>query len=116
MPNLIGVLSLTTGILFIIISLNIGSLIISKYLKNSKLRKSLYFTIMLLLLYIIARLYVYYYSNGVEASGLSQNLIDEKLLFARMFSPILFAIAVTILLIITYSFFEQIRNRSIKFP
>jgi len=115
MPNALGLTLYLTGIISIIISVYILNLIISKYLKNNQLKKYFYLFIFLTVIFMAFRVYMFFYIQYLADLNLPEDILSEKLLFARIFSHIPLAIAFTLLLFICYSCLAEIKYKLDKF-
>ena len=99
----------TLGIIFIGASFYFLNLIILKYFKKDR-RIYFYISLFFILFFILLRNYLVIYSNKLINSGLSSEIVIEKILFLRMFLHIPLAIAVTTLLAILYLCFLEFKN------
>lgn len=109
MINWWGLSLWTLGIISIIISFYFLNLIILKYFKKDR-RIYFYISLFFISLFILFRSYIVIYSDKLINSGLSLEIVNEKILFLRMFLHIPLAIAVTILLSILYLCFLEYKD------
>ncbi len=103
MPNPLGLIFWTIGILFIMISTYLGFLILVRYKHKEKFKIYLYLSLFVMLLFIVCRFIATFYSNSLNNLGLPSDILLEKILFVRMFINIPFAIATTLILFVCYS-------------
>lgn len=97
------------GIIFIIVSFYFLNLIMLKYFKKDR-RIYFYISLFFIFLFMLLRIYIVIYSDKLINSGLSSQVVTEKILFLRMFLNLPFVIAVTILLSILYLYFLEFKN------
>ena len=109
MPNTIGLAIWIFGILFIIFSIYILNLIILKHFNNKKFQKYFYLSILFLVIFVILRIYFFYYLENIIRSGIEESAYLERIFFIRMIFRISMAIAFTLLLIPCYECLGQIR-------
>ena len=110
MPDLVGITLWCIGILFIIISIYMLNLLKLDY-KDRKDSPYIYLAIFFLFIFILARILLRLYSNNLAIIGLPQDILTEKLLFARIFLQIPFIFAATIFLILSYAYFMKLKYK-----
>ena len=112
MPNVLGLIFWTIGVLSITFSIYILNLILIRYFHNDKFKIYLYLSILFMFLFIILRIYSFFYIDNVKVSDLENNVFLERIYFIRMIFRIPMAIAFTLLLIPCYECLGQIRSKS----
>ena len=114
MVDISGFILSTIGILLIIISFYFLNLITTKHLKKEGFKIYFYLAIIFMAIFIGVRTYSIFYSDYLTTLGLAQDVLVEKILFLRMLVHMPFAIAITLLLIICYEHFLEIKYKSTK--
>ncbi len=112
MPNVFGLIFWTVGVLSITFSIYIFNLILIRYFHNDKFKIYFYLSILFMFLFIILRIYSFFYIDNVKVSDLEDNVLLERIYFIRMIFRIPMAIAFTLLLIPCYECLGQIRFKS----
>ena len=114
MPNTLGLILWIIGILAILISIYILNLIILKYLKTDKFKTHFYLSYLFMAIFILFRIFLFFYTRYLTNLNLPNTILSEKLLFVRIFSHIPFAITVSILLVICYNCLTEIKYKLTK--
>jgi hypothetical protein len=111
MLNLLGLILWIFGILFIIASIYLSNSILIKYKSNKRFEIYFILCLLFIFIFILYRIFSYFYVDYLNKSGLSQEILLEKILFIRMFCNIPFAIGLTLLLIAAYGYLNEIKNK-----
>lgn len=111
MPDLLGITLWIFGIIFIMSFIYILNLLEIKS-GDHKFKKQIYLVMALILIFILVRVGLRLYSNNLSTLDLPNEILTEKLLFARIFLQVPFAIAATILLVLSYRYLIEIKQKT----